>query len=294
MKTVDTLVPDIYGYMLGKGGSVPSEEEFAELGRRISLLLSSRFKERHEKASKPAQFMLRLSNYGGPTRKIQYDALYPSEDKYDGPTLLKFLIGDIYETVLLFIAEKSGHSITNAQDEVSVDGVPGHPDAVIDEVLVDVKSASKYAFTHKFVEGGLFKGDDPFNYIAQIKSYGKALGISDSGFLAANKETGELAFIRVPSSIQYDVEKKIKEVKAALASDVLAPRCYDDEPDGASGNRILNVTCEYCRHKDRCWSDANNGYGLRKFKYKNGIKSFTKVNKTPNVEEVTNPVERGS
>jgi len=36
-----------------------------------------------------------------------------------------------------------------------------------------------------------------------------------------------------------------------------------------------------------CWSDANQGKGIRTFKYSNGTRELVQVVKTPDVEEVT-------
>ena len=44
--------------------------------------------------------------------------------------------------------------------------------------------------------------------------------------------------------------------------------------------------CVYCKFKNECWSDVNNGDGLRALKYSNGIKYFTTVMSTPNVLEL--------
>ena len=63
-------------------------------------------------------------------------------------------------------------------------------------------------------------------------------------------------------------------------------RCYDDVPDGASGNRKLDTGCVYCSYKFDCWHDANNGTGLRAFQYATNVKYLTEVNRTPNVPEL--------
>ena len=43
---------------------------------------------------------------------------------------------------------------------------------------------------------------------------------------------------------------------------------------------------ELCNHKHACWSDVNDGKGLRAFQYSTGKRYLTKVEKEPNVEEV--------
>ena len=56
------------------------------------------------------------------------------------------MFGDILEELLLFLAKEAGHTVTGQQDTLSISGVNGHRDAIIDGRLVDVKSASSYSF----------------------------------------------------------------------------------------------------------------------------------------------------
>ena len=65
-------------------------------------------------------------------------------------------------------------------------------------------------------------------------------------------------------------------------------RCYSDIPDGKSGNRKLSIGCVYCGYKRDCWSDVNQGKGIRVFKYAHGRRYLTNVAKEPEVVEVTN------
>ena len=46
--------------------------------------------------------------------------------------------------------------------------------------------------------------------------------------------------------------------------------------------------CVYCRHKFVCHADANDGKGLRVFKYSKKLEYLTNVAKLPRVREVTN------
>lgn len=80
---------------------------------------------------------------------------------------------------------------------------------------------------------------------------------------------------------------RIKELKGLVDAKSPPARCYSDEPDGVSGNRVLPISCVWCSYKHSCWSDSNDGKGLRTFKYSKGSRYFTKVYKTPNVQEIT-------
>jgi hypothetical protein len=227
-----------------------------------------------------------MSNIGKGARQLWYDKNYGREENLDGKTLLKFIIGDITEQVLLFLAEQSGHKVTALQKEVSLNGIKGHIDADIDNVTVDVKSAAPYSFL-KFKNGTLIENDS-FGYIEQGAAYSKARD-TDFAFLAMDKVSGELAYLPFTKEEMkvFKVEERIEFVKKALDSENVPERCYEDEAMGASGNRKLSINCSYCDHKFRCWKDANNGIGLRTFIYSNGPVFLTKVVSEPKVYEKT-------
>lgn len=289
-KQIDTLVEDIYTFMAG-GGDFPdfTREQIDNLTKDLGDVLYTRLQERRAQAGKPREFQLRMSNYGMPSRKLWYES-HIGRDKVEpvNPVLyLNFLIGDIWECVVLTLAQLTGHTVERQQETVEVDGLVGHIDAVIDNVLCDVKSTSKWSFEKKFTNGALFTGEDSFSYIPQIKGYGYATQKEEQAFLAANKETGQLALVKVPESVTMDVPARIKS--AFEVCDMPSPpeeKCYPDEEMGASGNRVLSKDCTFCAFKHMCWADANNGEGLRTFSYAGGNKYFTKVVKAPAVEEV--------
>ena len=83
------------------------------------------------------------------------------------------------------------------------------------------------------------------------------------------------------------IKKKISSVKKAVKLKTPPERCYNPIPDGKSGNMQLPKGCVYCRHKFECHKDANEGKGLRVFKYSTGYRYLTQVPKVPNVIEVT-------
>jgi hypothetical protein len=152
-------------------------------------------------------------------------------------------------------------------------------------VLVDCKSASGRSF-EKFSKNKLYS-DDPFGYIAQISAYAEGNGVDEAAFLAIDKQNGNICLTPVHSLEMINAKERIDYLKGAMDKANPPNRCYDDVPDGASGNRKLAFGCFYCEHKRTCWSDANEGKGLRVFNYANGNRYLTQVKKAPNVEEVT-------
>lgn len=227
---------------------------------------------------------LRMSNIGRPARQLWYDSKNGSAPKPNASTRIKFLYGHLLEEVLLLFVRMAKHEVTDEQKEVDVDGIKGHIDCKIDGEVVDIKTASNFAFK-KFADGTLPQ-NDTFGYMAQLSGYEAAEGTSDGGFLAINKESGELALFRPGQLSKPNPHAKIKQLKEALDLDSPPDKCYTPIPEGKKGNEILPPTCVYCHYKNECWSDSNDGDGLRIFKYSNGLKYFTKVNSEPRVEEV--------
>jgi len=284
MKTLDTLIQDIYSSLegLSSGEALNISEE------ELDLTLS-RMKESILAWSKPREvdnsFRLRMSNIGRPLRQLWYESQSSSNPHaVSGSTQIKFLYGHVLEEIVLMLVRMAGHEVTSEQKEVNVDGILGHMDCKIDGQVVDVKTASRFSF-NKFKDGSLVN-NDPFGYLAQLSGYETAEETKNGGFLVINKESGELCLFRPDDLEKPNVKEKIKKVKAAIAVDTPPDRCYAPIPEGKKGNMKLPSGCAYCPYKFECYSDANEGEGLRAFRYSNGPTYFTKVEVEPKVEEI--------
>jgi len=284
MKTLDTLIQDIYssleGLSTGEALNISEEE--------LDLTLS-RMKESILAWSKPREvdnsFRLRMSNIGRPLRQLWYESQSSSDPHVvSGSTQIKFLYGHILEEIVLMLVRMAGHKVTSEQKEIDVDGIKGHMDCKINGEVVDVKTASKFSF-NKFKDGSLVN-NDPFGYLAQLSGYETAEKTNAGGFLVINKESGELCLFRPDDLEKPNVKEKIAKVKAAISVDTPPDRCYAPIPEGKKGNMKLPSGCAYCPYKFECYSDANDGEGLRAFKYSNGPVYFTEVAVEPRVEEI--------
>ena len=275
---LSTLIDDIYSALspleIGEDLNL-SDDVIEEFGEKIKDAIRS-WSSPHKQTSG-----LRMSNIGRPARQLWFESRSEDKKTFSAPTLIKFLYGHVLEELVVLLVKLSGHSITDQQKEVSVDGIIGHIDCKIDGEVVDIKTASNFAFK-KFREGTL-QNDDPFGYMAQLAGYEAAEGTSDGGFLAINKESGELTLYRPGPFSKPNITARISSIKDYLKLDELPPRCYPDVPEGKSGNRRLGTSCSYCPYKYDCWSDANHGNGLIAYKYASGIKYFTRVAKEPQV-----------
>ena len=281
--SLSTVVPDIYQHleMLSEGKELPLTEEDIDntlAGIKEALMSWARPSVRNK------DFTVRMSNVGKPSRQLWFEKRDTEvRGNIDGPTQIKFLYGHLLEEIVLMLVRMSGHTVSDEQKEVVVDGITGHMDCKINGEVVDIKTASRFAF-NKFRDGRLAQ-DDPFGYLGQLAGYEKAEGTENGGFLVLNKESGELCMYLPDDLDKPNIESKISELLPALDLDTAPELCYSPIPDGKKGNMKLPKGCSWCKYKYQCHKDANDGQGLRTFKYSNGLTYLTEVVVVPKVEE---------
>ena len=283
-KPLNTLVPDIYELLenLSNGKPLPITEEALDI---TMASMKEAILHWATPRSRDTDFSVRMSNVGKPSRQLWFEKRDPAgRGGVDGATQIKFLYGHILEEIVLMLVRMAGHNVTDEQKEVKVNGITGHMDCKINGQVVDVKSASKFAF-NKFRQGTL-AADDPFGYLGQLAGYEKAEGTDEGGFLVINKESGELCMY-VPDDLDKpNIDTKINTLLDELKLDTPPEMCYTPTPDGKKGNMQLPKGCTWCKYKHECHKDANDGAGLRTFKYSTGYKYLTHVEVEPKVDEI--------
>jgi len=280
---LNTLVPDIYKHLESLSDGVPLPLTEAEIDKTVAdmkeaLMSWATPRDRDQK------FTVRMSNVGKPARQLWYEKRDPQgRGGIDGATQIKFLYGHLLEEIVLMLVRMAGHKVTDEQKEVVVDGIVGHMDCKINGEVVDVKTASRFAF-NKFKEGRLAQ-DDPFGYLGQLAGYEEAEGTDKGGFLVLNKESGELCMY-VPDDLDKpNIKASISKLLSALDLDEPPELCYPPVPDGKKGNMKIAKGCNWCKYKHECFKDSNCGQCLRAFKYSNGMSYLTEVVVEPKVEE---------
>lgn len=279
-KNLTTLVEDIYDLFDPAKGHEPCEENLDWIADELKNILRTRLAEREEQRDP-----LRFSALGKKDRQIWYASREDIKgEEMTAKTYFKFLYGDVIELLVLFLAKEAGHTVEDLQREVEIDGVKGHIDAIIDGTVVDVKSASPFGYK-KFQYNDIV-GNDPFGYVQQLAGYSSILNPGEAAaWVAFNKVHGDICVTPLSHSIiaDHDPKTRIDHLREVIASETPPERCYDDIPDGQSGNRKLGIECSYCAYKNDCWP------GLRKFLYANGPRYLTKTVNVPKVPEV--PIE---
>ena len=282
--SLNNVVPDIYKHLEGLSNGTPlplTEEDIDSTlsGIKEALMSWASPSERNK------EFTVRMSNVGKPARQLWFEKRDPQgRGLVDGPTQIKFLYGHLLEEIVLMLVRMTDHKVTDEQKEVDVNGIVGHMDCKINGEVVDVKTASRFAF-NKFKDGRLAQ-DDPFGYLGQLAGYEAAEGTDNGGFLVINKESGELCMYTPDDMDKPNIKTSIKSLIPALKLDTPPELCYTPIPDGKKGNMKLPKGCSWCKYKYECYKDSNDGAGLRTFKYSNGLAYLTKVEVEPKVEEL--------
>lgn len=283
MAELSTLVEDIYKVVEDRGGWDKAVNDFFK--EQVGATTWRRLAEPEEERG-----TLRMSSIGQPCeRKLWYSVnAYKEGEPLRPETRIKFLYGDILEDLLLSLAVAAGHTVQGHQDELTIAGIKGHRDAVIDGVTVDVKSASTFSFK-KFQQHNLEK-EDPFGYLTQLASYvyaakGDPLVTDNKGgaFLVIDKQHGKLCL----DYYDFEATGHLKAIPELYADRIESAgkkkppfRGYRDVDEGKSGNKKLCMECSYCGFKKLCWP------GLRTFTYARGPVFLTKVKRKPDVPEV--------
>lgn len=295
-KTISSLTEDIYTILDNKIDHDPDADLAASYAMRIGGEFAKSLIPRNKPREKGKYWASDLGKSCG--RRLWYDFNKPElgEDLM-GHTKFKFLYGNILEEAVLYMAEEAGHDVGMQQAEVEYvhEGVcptddytvRGRIDAMIDGHLVDVKTTSSYGF--KKYKDGLDHSNDDFGYLWQLGFYASHIQNEGTGFVFIDKQNGHIKYVEVHVPTPTDVLGRAQWVHESVnKEDVSAiPRPFKDKPYGKSGNMVLDTTCSYCPFKRDCWSDSNNGAGLRGFAYNHGPVWMTDVQRQPNVPELT-------
>ena len=275
MKNINSVIPDIYKRM-----TTPAKIDQKNIDSFLVNTTDLLKKYLEQERNQGTRTNLRMSLIGRADRRIWMDINGPKKQRdISFSMLMRFLYGSIVEELLLFLVKEAGHSVTDEQKKVNISGVDGHMDCKIDGEVVDVKSSSDYSF-RKF-KRGFDEGEDDFGYIGQISGYVEAEGKDKGYFLALNKSSGDIALLEVTDFDLINAKARIKHIRSFLQDTTNKPEaCHEPIPDGKSGNMQLARVCVFCEYKTDCWPK------LRAFKYSNGVKYLTSVEKEPKVEEI--------
>lgn len=272
MKQIITLIKDIQNLLTTKGWVTDDIKE------RLSKSVSQRFEEQF--SARPVQPTLRLSRMGPQCPCALWHSIHHPElaEKLPPWAEFKYSFGHIIEAQAIMLARAAGHTVTGEQDELTLDGIVGHRDCVIDGCVVDVKSTSSRGF-QKFKDRSIGQ-DDSFGYLDQLDGYVLAshddplVLVKDKGYLlAVHKELGHMTLYEHRIREEH-IHKRIQVYKEIVEREQ-PPKCECKIVVEDNKNITLGFPANYGSFKHCCFPN------LRTFIYSGGPVYFVKVVKTP-------------
>ena len=254
------------------GGKVTlSPEIIDEFKESCGKALEKQFNKRPE-------WKIRMSGLGKPLCQQQLEKK-ETKGEIEYNTIIKFLMGDLIESVAIAVMRGAGVNIEKLQEPVKLKvgstELNGTYDVKIDGKVWDVKSASPASFINKFGQYGSYhkiKDDDPFGYVMQGHLYAEAENVPFGGWIAINKVTGEWAVCEAPENQSKDREevlqkadKNIKCLKSnrkfkklfKVVKETYVPKSGKQKGVRMeTGNTILHSICGYCQFRHFCWPKA--------------------------------------
>jgi len=216
----------------------------------------------------------RMSSLGRPLcqQKMERDG---AEKNFEYNSLVRFMFGDLVEAIAILVMKSAKVNIEAEQETVKLKlgkhSVSGTLDVEIDGKVWDIKSASPYAFEHKFGAMGGYKKikeDDVFGYIVQGYLYSKARNKDFGGWIVVNKASGEWVVCEAPELQEEDKKEALalaeKNLNALLSGEKFK-RCFTDVEETykdkdknvkKTGNRVLSSICGFCDFKRTCWPNV--------------------------------------
>lgn len=241
-----------------KGTSTMSDETINQVADDIKEALYKQFGG----GNKRDDFKLRMSNVGRPTCQLWYQKNKP-EVALPFPTtfIMNMMLGDIVEAVFKGILKEARveyeepETVTLEMDGQSINGTY---DIVVDGAVDDIKSASNWSYSNKFLSYETLAKGDGFGYVAQLAGYAKASGKKVGGWWVVNKANG--AFKYVPAD-GLNLDEEIGKIQKTIdtVKENKFERCFEPVDETfrgkLTGNKILNEGCRFCSYRFDCWDD---------------------------------------
>jgi hypothetical protein len=269
---INTLITDIYSFIQRK-----EHDWLVQVGQTLA---------QRSEIIEPRRPTLRLSQLGPKCPCALWHSIHKPELAEELPAYaqFKYSYGHIIEASAIALAKLSGHHVCGEQDELTVDGIVGHRDCIIDGCVVDVKSASSFSYA-KFRDKSI-RDNDPFGYLEQLDAYllgsvgDDLVTVKDRAYLLAiDKQLGHMCLYEHQLRAQH-IRSRISAYKDIVSLDT-PPVCEcGTVPDGKSGNIRLDTKASYNIYKHTCFPN------LRTFLYASGPVYLTKVVRKPDVPEV--------
>lgn len=220
------------------------------------------FTKREEKQS------IRLSAIGKCLKQQAFTLLGEKGEDLQPRSRFTFFFGDLIEEIVIFLAKMARVNIHSEQKEVVLDEIKGHIDGIVDiegnRYIFECKSMADFSFK-EFKENGM---SDDWGYISQINAYMEALAINNAILVGINKNTGHMweQIFKKDDSIVSCIYSNIQDLKGIQKNPELLNKLESISPidetfrNKKTGNKVLSVTCSYCKYKKSCFKGLTTAF----------------------------------
>lgn len=238
------------------GTSTLSDEVVEQVVEDVRAALIRQFVDKRDNA-----FTYRMSNVGREYCQLWFDKNEPEAAvPHSTNFIINMMMGDIAEAVFKGLLTQAGVAYADGARVTLTAGdhtIYGTPDLIIDGAVDDVKSASPWSYTNKFVDFETLNANDSFGYVGQLAGYAKAMDVEAGGWWVINKANGEFKYVPATG---IDVDAEITKI-AAKGDELKAntfKRCFEAEVETyrkkETGNLILGKECGWCSYRYKCWN----------------------------------------
>ena len=144
MKHIDKLSADVYDLVdkcMSDDELEANDQHFVDFGKAMEKMMRRQLTPYVRKARN-----ISFSALGYGARRLYYQYNGTPGEVFTPQTKMKFMLGNIVEEIMLSMAKLAGHTVEHEQERIEYRGITGYCDAVIDGVMVDVKSAASFSF----------------------------------------------------------------------------------------------------------------------------------------------------
>lgn len=212
-----------------------------------------------------ANFRIRGSNAGRPLCQLQMEKMGKPRSRMPYNHIVRMMHGDAIECIIEVLLRVADFNITGGKDKVSLKvkdtEIKGESDIDIDDAVWDTKSASPWAFSHKWSDGfeGLADNDD-FGYVDQLMVYSMAQKKKAGGWIVVDKSTGHVKFVECPDDPKRK-KSTLKEIINKIDNiDGDFKRCFEPQDETfnrkPTGSKRLPEQCSFCSYLGSCWPKA--------------------------------------
>ena len=237
------------------GDSTLSDEVVEQIVEDVRAALIRQFVDKRDNA-----FTYRMSNVGREYCQLWFDKNEPEAAvPHSTNFIINMMMGDIAEAVFKGLLTQAGVAYADGARVTLTAGehtIHGTPDLITEGAVDDVKSASPWSYTNKFVDFETLNANDSFGYVGQLAGYAKAMNVEAGGSWVINKANGEFKYVPATG---IDIEAEVEKI--AAKGDELKKnefrRCFDAEKETyrkkETGNLILGRECGWCSYRYKCW-----------------------------------------